>query len=202
MSNRTKMTLLAIGIIAAMVPIIVAAARAVQDGPVPAEEEFNQRVTAYVELRDGATGGLPAIDGQSQPEEIVALRRAHAVAIREARGSAAEGDIFTPRVQEHFRVMIQAQFHSPTGTSPEEEAALGDGNPEGESDVSFPPVELRINAEYPVEAPLSTVPPRLLMRLPALPEELEYRFVGPHLILRDKKANIIVDFMDTGLSPD
>jgi hypothetical protein len=60
---------------------------------------------------------------------------------------------------------------------------------------------LRVNAEYPVDAPLSTMPPTLLQRLPLLPEELEYRFVGPDLILRDKNANIIVDYMRDAASP-
>jgi hypothetical protein len=35
----------------------------------------------------------------------------------------------------------------------------------------------------------------LLDVLPRLPEELEYRFVGRDLILRDVKANLIVDFI-------
>jgi hypothetical protein len=38
---------------------------------------------------------------------------------------------------------------------------------------------------YPLGAPLSTVPATLLQRLPPLPEELRFRFVGTTLILRD-----------------
>jgi hypothetical protein len=34
------------------------------------------------------------------------------------------------------------------------------------------------------------------MKLPTLPPELEYRFLGRHLILRDIKGNLIVDFID------
>jgi hypothetical protein len=52
-----------------------------------------------------------------------------------------------------------------------------------------------INGQYIPAAPLSTVPPTVLLQLPPLPEELEYRFVGRTLILRDSIANLIVDFI-------
>ena len=52
-----------------------------------------------------------------------------------------------------------------------------------------------INTDYPTTLPLATVPPSLLLKLPTLPEDPEYRFLGRHLILRDIKANLIVDFI-------
>jgi hypothetical protein len=58
-----------------------------------------------------------------------------------------------------------------------------------------PKVPLVVNAVYPKEQPLSTMPASMLEALPTLPDGLEYRFVGKHLILRDTKANIIVDFI-------
>jgi hypothetical protein len=39
------------------------------------------------------------------------------------------------------------------------------------------------------------VPPLILVNLPRLPDGLEYRFMGRDLILRDRDANIIVDFL-------
>jgi hypothetical protein len=56
-------------------------------------------------------------------------------------------------------------------------------------------VPLKVNAEYPAGAPLPTVPPRMLTNLPELPEDLEYRIVEKHLVLRDVHANIIVDYI-------
>ena len=50
-------------------------------------------------------------------------------------------------------------------------------------------------AVYPENEPLSTVPPNVLMTLPPLPEDIEYRFVGRHVILRDARANLIVDYV-------
>jgi hypothetical protein len=52
-----------------------------------------------------------------------------------------------------------------------------------------------VNAKYPPNAPLSTMPPTVLLNLPKLPQGLEYRFVGKHLILFDSKANLIVDIL-------
>jgi len=41
--------------------------------------------------------------------------------------------------------------------------------------------------------PLQSMPPSLLLNLPRLPKELEYRFVGRELVLREIPANLIVD---------
>jgi hypothetical protein len=56
-------------------------------------------------------------------------------------------------------------------------------------------VPLEVNAKYPETAPLPTVPVNLLLSLPPLPDDLEYRILGKHLILRDVKANIIIDYI-------
>jgi hypothetical protein len=56
-------------------------------------------------------------------------------------------------------------------------------------------VPLKVNAPYPEGKALPTVPASLLMNLPKLPTELDYRIVGKHLILRDTGADLIVDFM-------
>ena len=44
---------------------------------------------------------------------------------------------------------------------------------------------LKVNATYPDDTPLPTTPPQVLMNLPKLPEQLEYRIVGKNLIIRD-----------------
>jgi hypothetical protein len=61
-------------------------------------------------------------------------------------------------------------------------------------------VRLKVNATYPEAAPLPTVPPNILQNLPKLPEQLEYRVVGKHLILRDVDANVIVDYIPNAIS--
>jgi hypothetical protein len=56
-----------------------------------------------------------------------------------------------------------------------------------------------VNAAYPDSAPLSTVPPTLLLRLPKLPKEVEFRFVGRDLVLYDAYADLIVDFVPNAM---
>jgi len=70
---------------------------------------------------------------------------------------------------------------------------LGEGNPKGPEAETSP--KIVIHGPYPSAAPLSTVPPSVLKRLPLLPESLQYRFIGRTLILWDTTGNFIVDFM-------
>jgi hypothetical protein len=58
-----------------------------------------------------------------------------------------------------------------------------------------PALPLRINGLYPDAVPVATVPSQVLKTLPPLPEELEYRFVGNSLILLDRQARLIVDYL-------
>ena len=55
------------------------------------------------------------------------------------------------------------------------------------------------NQEYPQAAALQSTPPTLLLDLPKLPAELDYRIVGPDLILLDTAANLIVDLLPDAL---
>ncbi len=64
-------------------------------------------------------------------------------------------------------------------------SAIMDDNP-GEFDVD-------VNDTYKKKYALATMPPKLLLLLPDLAPDLQYRFVGRHLILYDGRANIIVD---------
>ena len=56
-------------------------------------------------------------------------------------------------------------------------------------------VSFKVNAPYPEGQPLPTVPANLLLTLPTLPDPLEYRIVGQHLLLLDTKAGLIVDYI-------
>ena len=58
----------------------------------------------------------------------------------------------------------------------------------------------RINGNYPKRRPLSTMPGTFLLVLPVLPDGLEYRFLGPHLILHDTRANLILDIMSCAIA--
>ena len=45
------------------------------------------------------------------------------------------------------------------------------------------------------------MPPLLLSRLPRLPDNLQYRFYGRHVVLLDGDLQIIVDYIPNVLPP-
>jgi hypothetical protein len=62
-------------------------------------------------------------------------------------------------------------------------------------------VKLAVNADYPAAAALSTVPPSVILTLPQLRKEVEYRFVNRDLVLLDVEANLILDFLRSAAPP-
>jgi hypothetical protein len=123
--------------------------------------------------------------------ESVATQKALSQALAVRRAKAAPGDIFHPDVQPLFRRLIAEQLQGPDALDARH--SIVQGNP-GHEKVSVP-VVVRVNAEYPLGAARSTVPPSVLATLPPLPSSLHYRFVGRDLILVDSVAQLIVDFL-------
>ena len=150
-------------------------------------QDFDKRVAAYVKLRKEWTKGMPALKTTSaealskQTSEVSA--RIHA-----GRAGAKQGEFFTPPIRAEFLRLIGLAMSGPDAANirktlnPEEPALL----------------KLRVNDIYPSSAPLEAASPGLLMNLPKLPPELEYRVVSRNLVLRDVDANLIVDYM-TGI---
>lgn len=155
--------------------------------------EFHDRVRAYVELRDRVSEGLPRLEETAEPEEITETETALAERVREARSNAKRGDIFTPAVRERFRQLLNPELRGLRGQNTR--GIIMDENPSGFEEFPF-----KVNSVYPKQLPLGTVPPNILESLPPLPENLEYRFVDTHLILRDMQANLIVDFIPYAIS--
>jgi hypothetical protein len=52
-----------------------------------------------------------------------------------------------------------------------------------------------INKTYPEQAALPTIPALLLASLPRLPDNLQYRFFGRHVVLLDGDTEIVVDYV-------
>jgi hypothetical protein len=141
--------------------------------------EFSTRMSSYVELRSELEKGLPPLTVTDRPEEIGRAERALARRIRSARMEAKQGDIFTPAITLVFRKALRAEMDAKTW------AAIMDENP-GEFSA-------RINGTYPEDKPLSTVPPNILAALPNLPDDVQYRFMGRHLMLFDVRARVLLD---------
>jgi hypothetical protein len=56
-------------------------------------------------------------------------------------------------------------------------------------------VPLKVNYPYPETKEFVEMPPTLLLRLPQLPKQVRYRFVGRHMLLVDRENGLIVDYM-------
>ena len=140
---------------------------------------FNTRLRAYAELRSELEKGLPPLTVTDDPADIRRAERALAKRIRKARETARLGDIFSPDITDEFRKALRRE------TSANTWAVIMDDNP-----GTFP---VRVNGAYPRKQPLSSVPSNILAALPRLPDDVEYRFVGRHLILLDIRARVILD---------
>jgi hypothetical protein len=128
--------------------------------------DFSTRVQSYVDLRRRLEAGLPPLRVTVDVSEIRQARRALARKIQAARHDAREGDIFSPAISAEFKGVLALEMNARTW------AAIMDDNP-GE-------FSHEINGIYPDGRPFSTVPGTILAVLPALPDDVEYRFLGRH----------------------
>ncbi len=158
-----------------------------EDAPVLAD--FDARVKEYTALHQKLEDTLPKLSKESTPEQIDSHQRALGKLIQQARADAKPGDIFTADIQSVVKRLMGSVFGGPDGASLK--ASIMDENPG--------PIKLTVNGRYPDAVPLSTVPPQVLQGLPTLPNELEFRFIGRHLILMDEHAHVIVDVIDNVL---
>jgi hypothetical protein len=149
--------------------------------------DFNARVQKYVDVHKAAAKGDAKLKQTENPAEIIAAQEILASRIRTARASAQHGDIFTPEIRNAFRKLLAPELKGEDGR--DAAAVLKEDAP---SSASIP---FKVHAKYPEGAPLPSVPATFLMNLPTLPEPLEYRIIGKHLVLLDTGANIIVDFI-------
>ena len=152
-------------------------------------EAMLERINEYAALHKKLEDTLPKLSKESTPEEIDRNQRALGRLIQQKRGGAKPGDIFTPEAQAVIKRLLDRVFAAPDGAALR--ASIMDENP-GK-------IKLGVNSRYPDSVPLSTVPPQVLQGLPKLPEEMEFRFIGRHLILMDVHAHIIVDLIENAL---
>jgi hypothetical protein len=149
--------------------------------------DFEDRVDGYVSIRKKADDHTPPLKKTDEPGDIKVAQDALAQRIRDLNRTAKHGDIFTPEISADLKRLLR-----PEVTDKGTKEAIKDDNPES---VPY----LKVNAVYPENEPLSTVPPNVLMTLPTLPKDIEYRFVGKHMILRDARANLIIDYIPNAM---
>jgi hypothetical protein len=154
-------------------------------------QDFNARVKSYLDIHKEAAKGSAKLKETENPAEITQAQETLAARIRTARAGAKQGDIFTAEIRNRFRLLLAPELKGEDGR--DARAVMKEDAP---SPASIP---FKVNAKYPEGAPLPSVPANLLLNLPTLPEPLEYRIIGKHLVLLDTGANIIVDFIPNAI---
>jgi hypothetical protein len=132
--------------------------------------------------------------------QIDAHRRALAQAIRAMRPQARQGDLIPPGAQPVVKRVIAAELGGRAGAPARKEILAGNPPLDPDHDDRMN-VKLAVNADYPAAAALSTVPPSVILTLPQLRKEVEYRFVSRDLVLLDVEANLILDFLRSAAPP-
>lgn len=150
---------------------------------------FESRVKEYVALRERVEDGLPKLSKDSTAEQIEAHKATFQEAVRAARASAKPGDLFTAEVARNIREVVKSET-PPKVRREVRQTVL-------ESEVKAVP--LRVNYPYPETQELLEMSPTLLLRLPQLPKQVKYRYVGRNLLLVDRENGLIIDFMPDAL---
>ena len=149
--------------------------------------DFKSRVDKYADLHKDLAKGDAKQKDQASAEQIDAQKKALTAKIQSARANAQQGDIFTAEMRPVFRRLLAPEMKGDEGR--DAKAIIKDDAPAPGT------VPFKVNAKYPEGQPIPTMPPNLLLNLPPLPEPLEYRVVGQHLLLLDTAADLVVDYI-------
>jgi DNA-binding ferritin-like protein (Dps family) len=151
---------------------------------------FEKRAKDYSKMRERLEEQMPKLSKEAKPEEIQTHKKNFQERVRAARVGAKHGDVFTPDAAKFIRAIIKDEYKG------KERVELRDTILK-ESDTKAVP--LRVNYPYPESQENLEMAPTLLMRLPQLPKQLRYRFVGRNLLLVDRENGLIVDYMTNAL---
>lgn len=151
--------------------------------------DYEKSVKQYVALRESVRKKLPPLSKDSTPEQISAYQKQFVDALRIERSYAKHGYMFTPAVADYIRAIIKTEFKGSDRVQLRETIL--------EADTAGVP--LKVNYPYPETKELTQIPPTLLLKLPQLPKEVKYRFVGRHLLLVDTDNGLIIDYMINAL---
>jgi hypothetical protein len=151
---------------------------------------FEKRAKEYAKMREQLEEQMPKLSKEAKPEEIQAHKKQFQERVRATRTGAKQGDVFTPEAMSFIRAVIKDEFRGKDRIEFRDTVLR-----EAENKA----VPLRVNYPYPESQELLEMPATLLLRLPQLPKQLRYRFVGPNLLLVDRENGLIVDYMTKAL---
>jgi hypothetical protein len=152
-------------------------------------ETFEKQVKAYIDLRNKVRENAPKLSKDSTPEQIHAYRTTLEQSLRKARPNAKRGEFFVPATADYIRRTLKTEFQGKDRQELREQ--IFETETQG--------VVLRVNYPYAQSAELSEMPATLLAKLPQLPKELRYRFVGRNMLLVDRESDVIIDIMPDAL---
>ena len=152
-------------------------------------ETFEKQVKAYIELRNKVRENAPKLSKDSTPEQIHAYRTTLEQSLRNARPNAKRGEFFVPATADYIRRTLKTEFQGKDRQELREQ--IFETETQG--------VVLRVNYTYAQTAEFSEMPATLLAKLPQLPKELRYRFVGRNMLLVDRESDVIIDIMPDAL---
>lgn len=153
-------------------------------------QDFQRRLQIYLDLRGALSQKLKPLAPTPSADDLAARQNALAAAIRAARAGAKPGEVIPPAIAAQIARSIADDFKRRTPA--EERAAFTEVPNAGQP---------AINGKYPPDAALPPIPPLLLLTLPRLPDSLQYRFYGRHLLLLDSDVQIVVDYIANVLPP-
>jgi hypothetical protein len=150
---------------------------------------FRASVDSYLGVRKKISQEIPPLTVTPRAAEITATSDALARAVQRARPGARQGGFFTPEVAAAVQRQLEQALR---GSDREAVLAL----------ITEEPVATRrpsVHMRYPEGDVLATTPAVLLAALPPLPRELEYRFLGSTLVLRDIEAALVLDYLPNAI---
>lgn len=146
---------------------------------------FDSHVKDYLKQRQRVKAKLPPLPKNATAEQIDPYQKKFVESLRAMRSGTKPGYIFNPQTAEYFRTIIKTEIPAPDKA--EIRQTILEADTKG--------VPLKVNYPYPETKELTQMPPTLLLKLPQLPKEVKYRYVGRHLLLVDTDNNLIVDYM-------
>jgi hypothetical protein len=146
---------------------------------------FDKRIKLYLKQRARVKARLPKLSKDSTPEEIAANEKALMEGVRAARNGAKPGDLLTRDIAAHIRATLKEEFK---GTDRKEIRKIV-------LEAETAGVPLRVNYPYPDTKEFVEMPATVLLKLPTLPKEVKFRYVGRNLFIVDSDNNLIVDYM-------
>jgi len=152
-------------------------------------DAFEKQVKGYIDLRNKVRASAPKLSKDSSADQIHAYRTALELSLRNARPNAKRGEFFLPATADFIRRTLKTEFQGKDRQQLRE--TIFETETQG--------VVLRVNYPYASSAELSEMPATLLTKLPQLPKELRYRFVGRNMLLVDRESNVIIDYMPDAL---